>query len=103
MASTAFTASPSQPREAHSFLGKLNGPWHKRALQAFMIIVLAHWAEHLVQADQVYVLKWPLHQARGVLGQAVPWLVQSEVVHDGYAALMPCGSWTWLAGCLRGW
>src|SRR5207302_900950 len=65
MASTAFTSS---------FVGKLNGPWHKRALQAFMVIVLAHWAEHLVQAYQVYLLKWPMHQARGVLGQAFPWL-----------------------------
>jgi hypothetical protein len=47
---------------------RLNAPWHKRALQTFMVIVLAHWAEHLVQAYQVYVLKWPMHEARGVLG-----------------------------------
>ena len=32
---------------AETFFGKLNGPWHKRALQAFMIIVIAHWGEHL--------------------------------------------------------
>ena len=74
-----------------SFLEKLNGPWHKRALQAFMVVVLAHWAEHLVQAYQVYVLKWPLHQARGVLGQAFPWLVHSEVLHYGYALIMLVG------------
>ena len=82
MASTAFTSS---------FVGKLNGPWHKRALQTFMVIVLAHWAEHLVQAYQVYVLKWPLHQARGVLGQAFPWLIHSEVLHYGYAMIMLVG------------
>jgi len=35
-----------------------------------MIIVIAHWAEHLVQAYQVYVLKWPLHR-RGCLGPGV--------------------------------
>ena len=66
MASTAFTHPQAQPQGARSFLGKLNGPWHKRALQTFMIIVIAHWAEHLVQAYQVYVLKWPVHEARGV-------------------------------------
>src|SRR6266566_8412378 len=82
MASTAFTAPQAQPQGARSFVGKLNGPWHKRALQTFMIVVIAHWAEHLVQAYQVYVLKWPVHEARGVLGQAFPWLVHSEVLQD---------------------
>src|SRR5207244_6639019 len=81
-----------------TFYGKLNGPWHKRALQAFMVIVLAHWAEHLVQAYQVYVLKWPMHQARGVLGQAFPWLVHSEVLHYSYALIMLVGIWTLLPG-----
>src|SRR5438445_13895735 len=83
---------------ADTFLGKLNGPWHKRTLQVFLIIVLAHWAEHLVQAYQVYVLRWPLHQARGVLGQEFPWLVHSEVLHYGYALIMLVGIWTLLPG-----
>ena len=77
---------------------KLNGPWHKRGLQAFMVIVLAHWAEHLVQAYQVYALKWPMHQARGVLGQAFPWLVHSEVLHYSYALVMLAGIWAFLPG-----
>src|SRR5881398_438339 len=101
MASTAFTprqAQPPQPQGARSFLGKLNGPWHKRALQTFMIIVIAHWAEHLVQAYQVYVLKWPVHEARGVLGQVFPWLVHSEVLHYGYAVIMLAGIWALLPG-----
>ena len=80
------------------FFERLNGPWHKRALQAFMLIVIAHWAEHLVQAYQVYVLAWPRHQARGVLGQAFPWLVHSEVLHYGYALIMLAGIWTLLPG-----
>jgi len=98
MASTAFTHPQAQPHGAHSFLGKLNGLWHKRALQTFMIIVLAHWAEHLVQAYQVYVLKWPVHEARGVLGQVFPWLVHSEVLHYGYAVIMLAGIWALLPG-----
>ena len=77
---------------------KLNGPWHKRGLQAFMVIVLAHWAEHLVQAYQVYALKWPMHEARGVLGQAFPWLVHSEVLHYSYALIMLAGIWAFLPG-----
>src|SRR5260221_6867152 len=89
-----------------SFLGRLNGPWHKRALQAFMVVVLAHWAEHLVQAYQVYVLKWAPHQAGGVLGQAFPWLVHSEVLHYGYAPIMlarPLAVFSGFVGQARTW
>ena len=39
-----------------SFYEKLNTRWHERALQVFMLIVLAHWAEHLFQAYQIYVM-----------------------------------------------
>jgi hypothetical protein len=34
-----------------SFFSRINGPGHERALQLFMAIVLAHWAEHLLQAQ----------------------------------------------------
>src|SRR2546429_7646493 len=77
---------------------KLNGPWHKRALRVFMIIVIVHLAEHLVQAYQAYVLAWPLHQARGILGQAFPWLVHSGGLHYGYAPVMLVGLWVLFAG-----
>ncbi len=83
---------------APAFVAKLNGPWHKRALQLFTAIVLAHLTEHLVQAYQAYVLHWPLHQARGVLGQWFPWLVHSEVLHYGYAVVMLAGLWILLPG-----
>ncbi len=79
VASTAFRSPQSQSLRVHSFVGKLNGPWHKRALQ-------------------VYVLKWPMHQARGVLGQLFPWLIHSEVLHYGYALIMLVGIWTLLPG-----
>jgi hypothetical protein len=72
---------------------RLNGPWHERALQVFMIIVLAHWAEHLAQAFQIYVLKWPVPEARGVLGLWYPWLIKSEVLHYSYAVVMLIGIW----------
>ena len=76
----------------------LNGPWHAWALRTFTLIVLAHWTEHLVQAYQVYALGWPMHQARGVLGQVFPWLVHSEVLHYGYALVMLAGIWILLPG-----
>jgi hypothetical protein len=72
---------------------KLNSAWHERALQAFTVIVLAHWAEHIVQAIQIYAWGWPPPQARGVLGYFYPWLVASETLHYGYALVMLAGIW----------
>lgn len=77
-----------------SFHQKLNGVWHRRALNLFMFIVLAHWAEHLAQAFQIYVLGWARPSAGGFLGLFFPWLVSSEVLHYGYAIVMLVGIWT---------
>ena len=60
------------------FLRQTECQWHERALQAFMVIVLGHWAEHLVQAHQIYVMGWPRPQANGVLGLWYPWLIKSK-------------------------
>ena len=95
---TTALAPSAHPQTGTSLRAKLNGPWHERALQGFMVIVLAHWAEHVAQTYQVYVLKWPMHHALGVVGQWFPWLVHSEVLHYGYALIMLVGLWTLLPG-----
>ena len=81
-----------------TFLDRLNGPWHERAMQAFMVVVLAHWAEHLLQTLQIYVLGWPVPEARGALGLFFPWLIKSEALHYGYAVVMLIGLWTLRSG-----
>jgi hypothetical protein len=72
---------------------RLNGTWHETALRIFLAIVLAHWAEHLLQALQIYVLGWPVAESRGVLGYFFPVLVSSEMLHYGYALVMLAGLW----------
>ncbi|HVW08865.1 MAG TPA: hypothetical protein VHC90_09800 [Bryobacteraceae bacterium] len=72
---------------------KLNSEWHERALQLFMVVVLGHWGEHLVQAYQIWVLHWPRAKAGGILGLFYPWLIQSEVLHYGFAIVMLIGLW----------
>ncbi len=72
-------------------LDSVNTERHRTCLWLFMVVVVAHWAEHLVQAVQVYVLDWPLEEARGVLGIPFPWLVTSEWMHYGYALVMLVG------------
>ena len=97
-----FASDPSRS----GLRSRLNSVWHERALQAFMVIVLAHWAEHLTQAFQIWVLGWPVPSARGVLGLWYPWLIKSEVLHYGYAAVMLFGIWLlWpgFVGASRRW
>jgi hypothetical protein len=74
-------------------LASLNGRYHRVALNSFMVVVLAHWAEHLVQAYQIWVLGWSRPQSRGVLGQWFPVLVTQEWLHYGYALVMLVGLW----------
>ena len=71
----------------------LNTVWHERSLQLFMAIVLAHWAEHLVQAYQIYVMGWPIPESLGVVGYWFPWLFKSEILHYGYAIVMLVCLW----------
>jgi hypothetical protein len=66
----------------------LNGRHHRAALNVFMIVVLAHWAEHVAQAYQIWVLHWPVPKARGLLGVVFPGLITSEWLHYGYALVM---------------
>jgi len=93
-----MAGAAARVQDAETLLGKLNTTWHERAGYAFMAIVLAHWAEHLVQAWQVFVLDMARPDARGLLGQFYPWLVKSEALHYGYAIVMLAGLWILRSG-----
>jgi hypothetical protein len=98
MAATTSSIPTTRTSPDAGFFNSLNTTWHKRALQFFMLIVLAHWAEHLTQAIQVFILGWPRPQAGGVLGLWFPWLVSSEVLHYGYAIVMLIGLFSLRSG-----
>ncbi|GAA0987226.1 MULTISPECIES: hypothetical protein [Nocardiopsidaceae] len=85
-------------RHRGGLLATVNSDRHRTALWVFMAVVVAHWAEHLVQAAQIYVLDWPVPEARGVLGIPFPWLVTSEWMHYGYALIMLVGLFLLLPG-----
>src|SRR5258706_5514934 len=73
---------------AGGFISAVNSRYHRIALNSFMVVVLAHWAEHIAQAYQIWVLNWPRPKAKGLLGFVWPWLVTSEWLHYGYAIVM---------------
>ncbi|WP_328442261.1 hypothetical protein OHA71_49115 [Streptomyces sp. NBC_00444] len=76
---------------AKELTAALNGRHHKTGMRLFAFLVIAHWAEHVAQAVQIYVWGWSLPEARGVLGIPFPWLVTSEWMHYGYALFMLVG------------
>lgn len=69
----------------------INGEQHLCALILYTLIVVAHWAEHAVQAVQIWVFDVPRPRARGLLGEPFPVLVESEWLHYGYALAMLVG------------
>jgi hypothetical protein len=71
-----------------ALIDRLNTTWHEKALWIFGAVTVAHWAEHLVQAFQIYALGWARPQSRGLLGQWFPELVKSEYLHYAYAIVM---------------
>src|SRR6188768_155497 len=87
-------AHAASVRAGASLMERLNSSQHELALRTFMAIVLAHWGEHLLQGLQIYVLGWPVPEARGALGLFFPALIKSESLHYGYAVVMLIGLWT---------
>ena len=105
MPGTLSPAAPSATRSVRP-IARLNGPLHRPALRVFMAVVLMHWAEHLTQAYQVWVMGMPRHHALGALGMVWPWLVHSEWLHYGYALVMLAGLlvlWPGMSGRARTW
>ena len=70
--------------QSDHLLARLNGRWHEVALLLYMVVVFGHWAEHIVQALQVFVLGWARPEAGGVLGLWFPALASAEILHFVY-------------------
>jgi hypothetical protein len=66
-------------------------PAQKKLLGPGGLVVVAHWAEHIAQAYQIYVMGWARPKAGGALGLVWPWLVKSEWLHYGFAIFMMVG------------
>ena len=99
-----------------TWLDHLNGACHTRALTAYMLIVFGHWAEHIAQAYQVFVLEWHRPDAGGILGLWFPALASSEILHFAYnlgllvglIVLLPgfrghARTWWMVALIIQGW
>src|SRR5271157_502963 len=66
-------------------------PKNKWLVFGFAFLMLAHWAEHIFQAWQVYVTHMPRACALGLLGMKYPWLIKTEALHFGFAVFTTVG------------
>jgi hypothetical protein len=69
----------------------LNGRWYKLGMQIFMIVIVLHLSEHIIQCFQLWVLHWPRPQCLGLLGLWQPWLIKTEYLHYAHALFMLLG------------
>ena len=73
------------------FFRALNGSWHKRALLAYMLLVVGHFSEHLVQVAQVFVFGWARSEAGGILGLVFSSVAENELLHLSYNSFQLTG------------
>jgi hypothetical protein len=100
------------------FLQSLNGRLHRRALTLYAAVVATHFAEHVTQVGQVYLLGWARPEAGGLLGLVFPGLVAAEVLHTlwnslqltglilllpGFGIVRPARHWWTVALVLQTW
>lgn len=88
---TCTVSNGGPPAAVQRAVLTLNGRWHVAALLVYMVVVAGHFAEHLIQLYQVYVLGWHPRLAGGVLGLWYPRLAQNEVLHIAYNSLQLTG------------
>ena len=89
---------------------------HNRLLAVYMLIVLFHFAEHVIQAIQFFYLGVARPEAGGLLGEQFPALLTNETLHFGYNLILFVGivmlykgmsrgsqMWWMVGGMLQGW
>lgn len=62
----------------------VHGPWHFQMLGLYMLLVVTHGIEHILQLYQFAVLGWTRAASGGLLGLWMPQLAASEVLHFTY-------------------
>jgi hypothetical protein len=79
---------------ARSLTDRLNAEWHKPALIALLLIVLAHGCVLLVRAIDAYAMGRPAAEAGSLLGVALSGTVPWGIVHYAYAVFALVALWT---------
>ncbi|QPC84942.1 hypothetical protein G4Y79_11405 [Phototrophicus methaneseepsis] len=76
----------------------VHGEWHKPMIALYMVLVLCHFSEHMLQVYQAFVLQWARADSGGLIGLWRPDLASSEVLHFTYNAFQLFGLLVLLGG-----
>ncbi len=74
-----------------SFSGLLDGSQHRRALLVYIVLVVGHFSEHLVQMAQVFAFGWAKSDAGGLLGLIFSSAAENELLHLSYNSFQLTG------------
>ncbi|MBZ0284350.1 MAG: hypothetical protein K8L97_26660 [Anaerolineae bacterium] len=110
----SINAKRTQRRPSPLFM--FHNEWHVPMMGLYMVVVLIHMLEHLLQMYQLVVLGWARPAAGGLLGLWSPQLAMAEVLHFSYNLFQLVGLLVLLGGfrgqarkfwviacCLQGW
>ena len=75
----------------HPFRGGWSRSWQTQALLGYLLIVVGHFAEHLIQVAQVFLLGWTRAEAGGLLGLVFSSVAENELLHITYNSLQLTG------------
>lgn len=68
-----------------------NQVWFRRLLILYLILIVGHFAEHVLQLIQAAVLAWPRPEAGGLIGLWSPQLLTNESLHFSYNLMQLLG------------
>jgi hypothetical protein len=80
--------SEGKTRNAFQPLGER---WFRPLLIVYLVLIVAHFAEHVLQFIQAAVLSWPRSEAGGLLGLWSPQLLTNESLHFSYNLMQLLG------------
>lgn len=69
----------------------LSERWFRRLLILYLVLIVGHFAEHVLQLIQAAVLSWPRAEAGGLLGLWTPQLLTNESLHFSYNLMQLVG------------
>ena len=78
-------------RSSAAVLDTLNGSQHLRAVLVYLVIVIGHFSEHLVQVAQVFLFGWERGDAGGILGLYLSGVAENELLHVTYNSFQITG------------
>jgi len=78
-------------RRPHGTFQPFSKVWFRRLLIIYLILIVTHFIEHVLQLIQAAVLAWPRAEAGGLIGLWSPQLLTNESLHFSYNLMQLVG------------